>query len=106
MGKENFLKADKGGSIYKFSSDSFTSRPDKGMGDDEWTSKDSVTPIEKIDTESALETMIDNNVQVFFVEEDTFSKIENSADPSGIIRTLESENQQLGKNVVEFKNEE
>lgn len=106
MGKEDFLKHDKGGSIYKFSSDGFTSHPDKGMGDDEWTSRDSVTPIEKTDVKSALEVMIENGVQVFFVKEDTFSKIKGSADPSSILRTLESENQRQGKNVVEFKDEE
>ncbi|MBT4722811.1 DUF4202 family protein [Candidatus Falkowbacteria bacterium] len=103
VSKETFLEHDKGGSIYKFSSDGFTSHPDKGMGDDEWVSKDSATPIEKIDIESALEAMIENGVQVFFVEKNTFSKIKDSADKSSVLKTLESENQRQGKNVVEFK---
>lgn len=103
MSKAKFLEHDKGGSIYKFSSDGFASQPDKGMGDDEWVSKNSATPIEKIDVESALEAMIENGVQVFFVEQDTFSKIKDSADKINILKTLKSENQRQGKNIVEFK---
>ncbi len=98
MDKEKFLLHDKGGSIYKFSNNGFTSDPDKGMGDDEWTSRDSVTPIEKTDVESALGAMIENGVQVFFVEKETFSKIKDSADKISILKTLESENQRQGKN--------
>lgn len=100
--RELFLKCDKGGSIYKFSNDSFTSHPDKGMGDDEWTSREAVTPVEKTDVLSALEAMIENGVQVFFVDEITFDKIKHSTDWFDLLKTLESENQKRGKNVIKF----
>ena len=103
--KKHFMRRDKGGSIYKFNSGGFTSHPHRGMGEDEWVSKDSVTPVEKTDIESALDAMIENGVQVFFVDKKTFNRIKHDADSFDIIRTLESENKRRGKNVVEFTNE-
>lgn len=103
--KKHFLRCDKGGSIYKFNNDGFTSHPHKGMGDDEWVSKNTVSPVEKINVQSALETMIENGVQVFFVDKDIFNKIKYSVDWSNVLKTLESENQRRGKNVVKFKDE-
>ena len=103
--KKHFMRRDKGGSIYKFNSESFASHPHRGMGEDEWVSKDPVTPVEKNDVESALEAMIENGVQVFFVDKKTFNSIKHDADSFDIIRTLESENKRRGKNVVEFTNE-
>ncbi len=103
--KKHFMRRDNGGSIYKFKSDGFTSHPHKGMGDDEWVSKEPITPIEKTDVQSALEAMIENGVQVFFVDKGTFNKIKHSADWFETLKTLESENKRRGKNVVEFKDE-
>ncbi|MFA5413392.1 MAG: hypothetical protein WC348_02535 [Patescibacteria group bacterium] len=103
--KERFLKCDKGGSIYKFNSDSFSFDPHKGMGEDEWVSKKPVAPVEKTEVPSALEAMIENGVQVFFVDEGTFNKIKHSSDLFGMLKTLESENQRRGKNVVKFEDE-
>jgi len=103
--KKHFMRRDKGGSIYKFNSDSFTSHPHRGMEKDEWVSKDPVTPAEKTDVESALDAMIENGVQVFFVDKKTFNRIKHDADSFDVIRTLESENKRRGKNVVEFTNE-
>lgn len=103
--KKHFMKRDKGGSIYKFSSDSFTYHPHKGMGENEWISKNSVTPLEKTNIESALEAMIENGVQVFFVDKKTFNKISHDDDFIDIIRGLESENKKRGKNVIELTDE-
>lgn len=99
------MKCDKGGSIYKFSSDSFTCSPDKGMGENEWVSKDVVTPVGKIYVESALEAMIGNGVQVFFVNKKTFNRISHDENFIGVIKGLESENKRLGKNIIEFADE-
>ncbi len=103
--KKRFMKRDKGGSIYKFSSNSFTCHPDKGMGEDEWVSKDSVTPLEKEDVQSALEAMIENGVQIFFVDKKTFNRINHDKDFINVIRGLESENKRREKNVIEFTDE-
>ncbi len=103
--KKHFMRRDKGGSIYKFSSDNFTCHQDKGMGEDEWVSKDSVTPLEKTDVESALEAMIENGVQVFFVDKKTFNRISHDDDFIDIIKGLESENKRRKKNVIEFTDE-
>ena len=102
--KKHFMRRDKGGSIYKFNSGGFTSHPHRGMGDDEWVSKDPVTPVEKTDVKSALEAMIENGVQVFFVDTKTFNSVKHDADFLNIIMGLESENKKRGKNVVEFTN--
>lgn len=104
--KNLYLKLDKGGSIYKFNSGNFTSHPHKGMGEDEWVSKEPVAPIEKTDIQSALEAMIESGVQVFFVDKATFNEIRHAADPLNILITLKSENMRRGKNVVEFKDEQ
>jgi len=100
--KKHFIRCDKGGSIYKFSNDSFICYPDKGMGEDEWVSKDPVTPLEKTDVESALDAMIENGVQIFFVDKKTFNRISHDEDFIDIIKRLESENKRRGKNVIEF----
>jgi hypothetical protein len=95
--KKHFMRRDKGGSIYKFSSDGFTSCPHKDIGENEWVSKDPVTPIEKTDFESALEAMIENGVQVFFVDKKTFNRIIHDSDSIDIIKSLESENKDAEK---------
>ncbi|MBD3300433.1 MAG: hypothetical protein GF347_03715 [Candidatus Moranbacteria bacterium] len=103
--KEDFIKYDKGGSVYKLPSKSFTFDPHKGMGENEWVSRDSVTPLEKEDFKSALEAMIEKGVQVFFVDKETFHKISHDKNFIKIIEGLESENKRRNKNVIEFKKE-
>lgn len=50
--------------------------------------------------------MIENGVQVYFVDKPTFKKIQGAEDHGlSILKTLESENQRRGKNVVEFRDE-
>lgn len=102
--REKFIEQDKGGAVYSLPSDTFNTNLDKGLGDLEWTSKEEVRPIAKQEFESGLQAMIENNVQVYFVDEETFKTIRNSPDHGlSILKTLKSENQLLNKNVVEFK---
>jgi len=91
--RKRYEEADKGGTIYHLSSDTFELNHEFGEGKDEWTSKDAVKPIEREDYESGLQAQLDNGVQVFFVDKETFGRIDKSDDHgNAILRTLESEN--------------
>jgi hypothetical protein len=101
--REEFIKNDKGGHIYVISSETFTSDPNKGLGIYEWTSKEPVKPLKKIEYDSALDAMLENGVQVYFVDEDKYKKIKESKDHGlSIFRELESENQRRGINIRPF----
>lgn len=102
--KERFLANDKGGAIYKLSSESFSCDPSKGMKESEWVSKEPVTPVAKKDCPSALDAMVEAGVKVFFVDDETFGKVKGikySADPDRdlvkILSSLESENEKRWK---------
>lgn len=98
--EHRFRELDKGGTIYQLPSDTFAiNNPDHP---NEWTSSEPVKPLdEKIEVESALDMMIDNGVQVYFVDDATFERIKEVEDKGYIIlNTLESENKRLGKNSV------
>ena len=82
-----------GGHIYVLPSDKFISDPNKGLGEYEWTSKESVSPIDKIEFPSTLDAMIKNGVQVYFVEPSEFNKIEPENKDAEVIKNFESENQ-------------
>jgi hypothetical protein len=99
--KDRFKKLDKGGSIYTVDSKYFVYDLNKGLGDKEWTSKTAVKPITKENISSALETMIDLGVQVYFVDQETFNKINNSTDfGNEILRNTLSENIKHNKNII------
>ena len=77
------------------------------MGEFEWISRQSIKPTEKVVYESALDAMIDNGVQVYFVDKETFEKIKESEDHGvGIIKTLESENQKRGVNIISLEDDD
>ncbi|SRR5258706_2641299 len=78
--EKRFRELDKGGAIYTLESRGFKVDPNKGMGLDEWVSKTSIRPIEKIEYESGLEAMMENGVKVFFVDHGKFNKIMSSND--------------------------
>lgn len=104
--KKLFEELDRGGSIYSLPSDTFKTDPKKSKTGREWTSKETVSPIDKTAYKSGLEAMIKNGVQVYFVDKPTFKKIQESADHGlGILKTLESENQKQEKNAVIFEDE-
>lgn len=100
--RERYEKLDKGGAIYHLSPETFGLDETRGGGRGEWTSRVSVTPIGREDFKSGLQAQLDNGVQVFFVDKDTFNRIDQSDDHgNAIIRSLESENKKLGINYQE-----
>lgn len=102
--REEFIRNDKGGHIYILPSDSFESDPKKGLGEYEWASKTSVKPTKKIEYPSALDAMLENGVQVYFVDDVTYKQIEESKDHGfSILKNLESENQRRNINVKSLK---
>ena len=101
--REDFEKRDKGGHVYVLPSDTFEPSPHKGMSD-EWVSKEAVQPLNVLEYPSALEAMIENGVQVYFVDLDTYRRIRAAEDHGySIYQSLQSENQRRGVNVKEFK---
>ncbi|MBI4158266.1 MAG: hypothetical protein HY505_01420 [Candidatus Yanofskybacteria bacterium] len=101
--REEFIKDDNGGHIYVLPSDTFACDPNKGLGVYEWTSKEKVKPVRKIEYSSTLDAMLENGVQVYFMDEETHRKIEVSKDHGlSIYRELESENQRRGINIRSF----
>lgn len=101
--REEFLKKDKGGQIHVLPSETFESSPHSGMSN-EWVSKESVKPTKVLEYDSALNTMLEYGVQVYFVDENTYQQIRNSKDHGySIFQSLKSENQRRGMNIKEFK---
>jgi len=102
--RDEFIKNDKGGVMYAFPSDTFDYDPNKGMGDKEWTSPESVKPLSEVQYPSALDAMVENGVQVYFVDKKTFDDINNSDNQGyGILIGLTSENERNNKNVRSLK---
>jgi hypothetical protein len=97
--EHRFRELDKGGAIYRLSSDTFSiTNPDHP---DEWTSSEPVNTLDEKIVESALDTMIDYGVQVYFVDNTTFERIKKEGKEGYItLNNLESENKKLGKNSV------
>lgn len=90
--------------MYSVSSDAFEYDQNKGMGELEWTSRKAVKPLSERRYPSALDAMIDNGVQVFFVDKKTFDDVNNSDDHGyDILVGLASENMQRGTNVKSLK---
>lgn len=101
--EERFRNIDKGGSIYTLPPDTFTCDPKKSMGVHEWVSKVPVKPLKVEDYDSCLEAMLENGVQVFFVNKETFKEINNSSDHGNkILKALESENKKRNMNIKEI----
>lgn len=93
MDRNEFQKRDNGGSMYEVPNDTFNFDPGLGMGEKEWTSREPVRPIRETRYPSALDAMIENGVNVYFVDKLTFGAM-NSADDHGfsILLSLTSEN--------------
>lgn len=100
MDREEFIKRDNGGVIYEVPSDTFDYNPNLGMGEKEWTSSEPVKPTAEISHQSTLDTMIDNGVQVYFVDKKTFNAIWDADDHGKeIVYGLISENSRRAKNI-------
>ncbi len=105
--KQKFTELDKGGAIYHLPNGTFQTNPNKGMGSLEWTSAEPVEPLAKEEYESGLETMLENGVQVYFVDAGTFAAITGSRDHGlSLLQASESENQRRGINVAELRGRE
>ncbi len=102
--REKFIENDKGGTMYSVPSDTFDYDAHKGMGEKEWTSHEPVKPLSEIQYSSALDAMIENGIQVYFVDEPTFDAVKK-ADDYGyeIICGLTSENQKREQNIKSLK---
>lgn len=98
MDREEFIKKDRGGIMYEVPSETFDYNPNLGMGEKEWTSSKPVKPTKETKCPSALDAMIENGVNVYFVDQDTFNKI-NNADDNGfsLLLSLVSENRKRNK---------
>ncbi len=112
--EERYHKEDKGGVIYSLPGKQFYQNLDIGMKT-EYVSKEEIEPIKEEDYASALEAMILNEVQVFFVDGETLDKFKKAIKKSAkegleealkILESLESENQKTGRNIRSFRSEE
>ena len=100
---DEFIASDKGGYLYTLPTDSFECDPGKGLGTSEWTCKVNVKPHTKEHFDSALDAMLAEGVQVFFMDNSTHEAIQNSKDHGySILKSMQSENQKRGVNVVDF----
>jgi hypothetical protein len=96
--KEQFMEQDKGGSIYEVSSDTFDFDPNLGMKEKEWTSYLPVKTLKENYYDSSLETMIENGVNVYFVDNEQFNEIKNTRDHGlNILNSLVSENEKQNR---------
>ena len=98
--RDEFISNDKGGHIYVLPSDSFEINQGRGLGNEEYASKEPITPIKTIEYPSAIDAMIENGVQVYFIDQKTYEKIQASKDHGqSIYSKLKSENQKREVNV-------
>lgn len=94
--KPAFREMDKGGAIYTLKPEDFEFNSDAGI----WASPKPVETTSQEDVSSGLEAMIEADVQVFFVDTETFNKIKESPDKiREILRDLTSEKMKRNKNV-------
>ncbi len=101
--KEEFIRNDTGGHVYVVPSDSFSCDSHKGLSKYEWTSKNPVKPVAKIEYPSTLDALIENGVQVYFVDTSTLQQIREAPDHGhSILKNTESENKFRNKNIVEI----
>ena len=98
--RDEFVRNDKGGHVYVLPSDSFDINQGREFGNDEYVSKEPVKPVKTIEFASAIDAMIENGTQVYFLDQATYEKIQASKDHGfSIFNSLESENQRMGKNI-------
>ena len=94
---DRFVEADKGGTLYEMPSENFENAP-LGENHLEWKSVEKIKPTKATAFTSALDTMIENGVQVYFVSADEFKKIKSATNQGlSILKELQSENQLRGK---------
>lgn len=101
--RQRFKELDHGGSLYTMGNESFRNNNQESPSGQEWTSKEAVPIASEKIYPSALEAMLGNDVQVYFVDQDTYSAIQMAEDFGlDILRITESENQKRGQHVREL----
>jgi hypothetical protein len=104
--REQFIEDDNGGVIYVLPSDTFDTDPQRGLGNAEWASPVPVAPSEQIEYQSALDAMIENGIQVYFVTPEKHAELKELPDKGrAYLSSLESENQRRRVNIREFDKE-
>jgi hypothetical protein len=73
--EQRFRENDKGGSVYEVPLEKFELIQESN--DTEWVSKSSVKVLKEYCFDSTLKALIDNNVQVYFVDKELFEEIKN-----------------------------
>jgi hypothetical protein len=102
--RNEFIKKDKGGTLYALPSDSFDFDTNRGMEEREWISHSNVKPVGKNDYPSTLDAMIENGAYVFFVDKKTFNGINKAKDyGANILLNCVSENQFREKDISKLK---
>jgi len=112
--KDKWEKADRGGRIYALPSDTFSCDESKGWGKNEWASNEPVKPAADKTEEysSALDAMIDNDVQVYFVDMEKLRELYQAHDQEAddqvleYLRSIQSENQKRGKNALPLEDKQ
>lgn len=103
-----YRKLDEGGSVYEITDlDDCYCDQEKGMGECEWVSKDIVVPSSEEQYDSGLDVMIENGVQVYFVDNETFIAVKCAKDSGlSILQGIESENQKRNQNVKTLEDDD
>lgn len=108
--KARFLKGDNGGALYVVLADTFSYLVPSSFFWENlpdvapvwiWISKEPIKPLTKLEFDSALNTMLQFGVQVFFVDEATFASIQNAKDDG---RALLMELERSGKSENHIRN--
>lgn len=90
MDRNEFTARDKGGTIYELSNHTFTSDPNRGMGEKEWTSTEPVKPIRAIRYNSCLDAMLQNGVKVYFVKPEVFQQLKKASNRDEKVKIIMS----------------
>jgi hypothetical protein len=90
MTKENFIKKDTGGYLYKLPCDSFAPNEGRGFGDDEWVSYEDVHPLSVEYFPSLYDVLIGQGTEVYFITSKQVGEIEQlqDGDPEELERYL------------------
>jgi hypothetical protein len=97
--KEEYVASDKGGSVYELPGQGFEFDPSRSMNDREWFTRNPIKPLKEVHYPSCLEAMIDQGVQVFFVNSDELGAIKQSPDHGlAILQNMVSENERRNRN--------
>lgn len=89
MTRDEFMKQDHGGCIYKLPSDSFKMNHGIGFGGDkEWVSTDAVKPVDKITIPSLSNALQEKGIEIYFIDPSMIPIISKAQD--GDPKELES----------------